>query len=106
MTYNHVYDENGRRPDGKILEMSIDSEDCKDCIRLMVGECPKIPSNRGRCDCFLRFSLKISGHPIAPAEPYIRNVYKIAKKNFGSNAHFCHEMNETEDERQWEYRNW
>ena len=73
--YNDVYDRKGLRPDGKILEMPNDSEYSKDCITFMVGECPKIPSNPERCDCFLRFSLKISGHLTTPAEPYIRNVY-------------------------------
>ena len=105
-TYNDVYDKDGRRPDGKVLEMPIDSKYSKDCITFMVGECPDIPSNPDRCDCFLRFSSKISGHLTTPAEPYIRNVYKIAKKYFGSSVHFWHEMNETDDEQQWGYYDW
>lgn len=105
-TYNDIYDEKGRRPDGKVLEMLIDSEYFKDCIGFMVGECSHMLSNPDRCDYFLRFSSKISGHLITPAEPYIKSVYKIAKKYFGSNIHFWHEMNETGDERQWGYYNW
>jgi len=69
-------------------------------IRFMVGECPHMPSNPDRCDYFLRFSSKVSGRLTAPAQPYIRSVYKIAKKHFGSRVHFWHEMNETDDERQ------
>ncbi len=105
-TYHDVYDQKGRRPDGKVLEMPIDSEHSKDCISFMVGECPRMPSNPDRCDYFLRFSSKISGHLTTPAEPYIRNVYKIAKKHFGSSVHFWHEMNETGDEREWGYYDW
>ncbi|KAL2045097.1 hypothetical protein ABVK25_012238 [Lepraria finkii] len=84
-TYNDVYDKDGRRLDGKVLEMPIDSKYSKDCITFMVGE---------------------SGTLTTPAEPYIRNVYKIAKKYFGSSAHFWHEMNETDDEQQWGYYDW
>ena len=72
----------------------------------MVGDYPKIPSNPDRCDCFLRFSSKISGHLTTLAEPHIRNMYKIAKKYFGSSVHFWHELNETEDERQWGSYDW
>ena len=106
ITYNDVYDKDARRPDGKVLEMPIDSEHFKDCITFMVGECSDIPSNSDKCDCFLRFSSKISGHLTAAAEPYIRNVYKITKKYFGSSVHFWHEMNEPEDERQWGCYDW
>jgi hypothetical protein len=105
-TYDDVYDEKGRRPDGKVLEMPINSDYSKDCIRFMVGEGPHMPSNPDRCDYFLRFSSKISGHLTASAEPYIRNVYKIAKKHFGNSVHFWHEMNETGDKSQWGYYNW
>ena len=105
-TYNDVYDEKGRRPDGKVLEMPIDSDSSKGCIQFMVGECPQMPSHPDRCNYFLRFSSKISGGLTTPAEPYIRNVYKIARKHFGSRVHFWHEMNETGDERQWGYYNW
>ncbi len=105
-TYNDVYDEKGRRPDGKLLEMPEDSDYSKDCIRFMVGECPHMPSSSERCNYFLRFSSKISGQLTTPAKPYIRDVYKIAKKHFGSSVHFWHEMNETGDERQWGYYSW
>ena len=103
ITYNEVYDSKGRRSDGKILEMPNDSEYSNDCITFIVGECPKIPSNPDRYKCFLRFSSKISGHLTTPAGPYIRNMYKIAKNCFGSSVYFWHELNETEDERQWGY---
>lgn len=105
-TYNDVYDKRGRREDGKVLEMPKDSDYSKDCIWFMVGECPHMPSNPNRCDYFLRFSSKISGHLTTPAEPYIKDVYQIAKKHFGSRVHFWHEMNETGDERQWGYYDW
>ena len=105
-TYHDVYDPNGRRPDGKVLEMPSDSEHSKDCIRFMVGECPQMPSNPDRCDYFLRFSSKVSGNLTTCAEPYIRNVYKIAKKYFGSTVHFWHEMIETGDEQEWGYYDW
>lgn len=65
-----------------------------------------MPSNPDRCEYFLRFSSKVSGRLTAPARPYILNVYKIAKRHFGSRVHFWHEMNETGDERQWGYYGW
>lgn len=103
-TYDDVYDDEGRRADGKVLDMSTDSDHSdKAYIWFMVGECPHVPRNPDRCDYFLRFSSKISGRLTAPAEPYIRNVHKIAKKHFGTRVHFWHEMNETDDERQWGY---
>jgi len=54
----------------------------------MVGECPHMPGNSDCCDYFLRFSSKVSGRLTTPAELYIRSVYQIAKKHFGSRVHF------------------
>jgi hypothetical protein len=106
-TYENVYDKEGRMTDGQVLDIPTNSHRSdKIYIRLMVGECPHMPGNPDRCDYFLRFSSKISGRLTTPAEPYIRNVYKIAKKYFGSRVHFWHEMNETGDERQWGYYDW
>lgn len=105
-TYNDVYDEKGRRPDGKVLEMPEESEHSKDIIRFMVGECPQMPSSAYGCNYFLRFSSKVSGQLTTPAKPYITQVYQIAKKHFGKNVHFWHEMNETGDEQQWGYYSW
>lgn len=65
-----------------------------------------MPSNLDRYNYFLCFSSKISGHLTTPAKSYIRNVYKIAKKHFGSKMHFWHEMDETGDEQEWGYNDW
>ena len=106
-TYDEVYDKEGRRADGKVLDMPTNSDQSdKMNVWFMVGECPHMPSNIDRCDYFLRFSSKISGRLTTPAAPYIRSVHEIAKKHFGSRVHFWHEMNETGDERQWGYYNW
>jgi hypothetical protein len=106
-TYGDVYDKEGRRADGKVLAMPTESDPSEKLyVWFMVGECPHLPSNPDRCDYFLRFSSKISGRLTSPAEPYIRGVYKIAKKYFGSRVHFWHEMNETGDERQYGYHDW
>ena len=81
--------------------MPTDPDHYDDCyIYFMVGECPHMPSNSNRCDYFLRFSSKVSGHLTAPADPYIRGVHKIARKHLGSRVRFWHEINETNDERQ------
>ena len=93
--------------DGKVLDIPTNSHHSdKIYIWFMVGECLYMPGNPDRCDYFLRFSSKVSGRPTTPAEPYIRSVYKIVKKQFGSSVHFWHEMNETGDERQWGYYDW
>ena len=106
-TYKDVYDEKARTTDGKVLAIPTTSHHSDEVyIRFMVGECPHIPCNPDRCDYFLRFSSKISGGLTTPAEPYIRGVYRIAKKYFGSRVHFWHEMVETEDERQWGCYDW
>lgn len=105
-TYGEAYDQEGRREDGKILE--IPSETCSDgnYIRFMVGECPHLPSNPNHCCYFLRFSSKVSGRLTTPALPYIKKVHRIAQKHFGSRVQFWHEMNETEDEQQWGHYSW
>lgn len=103
--YGEMYDEKGRRSDGKILITSRDesartreSDDLY--IWFMIGECPHIPKSPDHCEFFLRFSSKVSGGLTAPAEPYIKAVYKIAKTYFGSRVRFWHEMNESEDMQQ------
>ena len=106
-TYENVYDKEGRMTDGKVLDIPPNSHHSdKIYIWFMVGECPHIPGNPDHCDYFLRFSSKVSGRLTTPAEPYIRSVYQIAKKYFGSRVHFWHEMTETGDERQWGYYDW
>jgi len=106
-TYENVYDKEGRRTDGKVLEMPTDSGHCDSVyISFMVGECPHMPHNPDHCNYFLRFSSKVSGCLTTPAAPYIENVHKIAKKYFGSRVHFWHELCETGDERQWGCYNW
>ncbi|KAL7789962.1 hypothetical protein V8C37DRAFT_385691 [Trichoderma ceciliae] len=100
-TYQDVYDEEGRQPDGKILDLSHEN-----IIQLMIGEGPQMPSSPERCNYFLRFSSKVSGRLTRAAEPYIRGVYKIAQKHFGSRVHFWHELNETDDWRQRGFYSW
>jgi hypothetical protein len=87
--YKNVYDKEGRMTDSKVLDILINSHHSdKIYIRFMVGECPHMPGNSDRCDYFLRFSSKVNGRLITPADPYIRNMYKITKKYFGSRVHF------------------
>jgi hypothetical protein len=103
--YENIYDQEGRRTDGRILEIPTNSDN-KVHLSLMVGECPHMPYDPDHCCYFLRSSSKISGHLTTPAEPYIRDVHKIAKKYFGSRVYFWHELCETGDERQWGYYDW
>lgn len=107
-TYGDVYDEDGRRKDGKILHIETDPDhpDCNLFLEFMVGECPRMPRSLDRCDYFLRFSSKVSGGLTAHAEPYIRGVHKIAKKYFADRVNFWHEMCETGDARQFGYYTW
>jgi hypothetical protein len=87
--YGNVYDKEGRMTDGKVLDIPTNSHHSdKIYIWFMVGECLHMPSNSDRCDYFLRFSSKVSGRLTTPAELYIRSVYQIAKKHFGSRVHF------------------
>ncbi|KAK4084516.1 uncharacterized protein Triagg1_996 [Trichoderma aggressivum f. europaeum] len=106
--YKDVYDERGRREDGKILVLPNSSEYSeKNLIHLAIGECPHMPSSPEHCNYFLRFSSKVSGGLTAAAEPYIRDVLKIAKRHFGSRVHFWHEMNEFgEPEKQYGVYSW
>ncbi|KAK5994033.1 hypothetical protein PT974_07473 [Cladobotryum mycophilum] len=106
-TFQNTHDKNGRRPDGKVLTLPDDPiEGDKVYIQFMVGECPHMPCNPERCDYFLRFSSKVSGHLTTPAEPYIKRVCNIARKHFGGRVHFWHELCETNDERQWGCYDW
>jgi hypothetical protein len=80
----------------KVLDISTNSHHSdKIYIWFIVRECPHMPGNPDRCDYSLRFSSKVSGRLTTPVEPYIRSVYQIAKKYFGSRVHFWHEMVET-----------
>ena len=101
-----AYDEAGRSPDGKVLDVPTNSDRDKFYIRFMVGECPGIPHNPDSCDYLLRFSSKVSGHLTTPTKPYISGVHEIAKKYFGRRVHLWHELWETEDERQLGCYNW
>ena len=107
LKYNDAYNDAGRRHDGKVLEVPTSSDDHdKFYLRFMVGECPQMPYIPNYCNYFLRFSSKVSGNLTMPAEPYIRDVYQIAKTYFGSLIHFWYEICETDDERQWGYYSW
>lgn len=110
-TYQSTYDSEGCREDGKVLQLPGDpagifAED-NYCISFMVGECPSMPARAERCDYFLRFSSKVSGR-LWCAEPYIRAVYRMAKRRFGGRVHWWDELNDlAEDEREWGgFYNW
>lgn len=60
-------------------------------IEFEVGEHPMLPMEGFK---FLRFSSKISSASTGAAEPYIRQVCRIARKYFGSRIQFWHELNE------------
>lgn len=106
-TYQDVYDDEGRRDDGKILDLPNSSKySQKNLIQLMIGECPNMPSSPEWCNYFLRFSSKISGRLTTPAEPYIRAAHQIAKKHFGSRVHFWHELYEGEEQKQYGIYGW
>lgn len=102
--YEGVYDQEGRRAKGKILE-TLEDSDChnKIYISLMIGECPRMPQKPERCDCFVRFSSKVSGNLTTQAKPYIMSAYNIAQSYLGSRVHFWHELSGTDDKRQWGY---
>lgn len=112
-TYESAYVKDGRREDGKVLQLPDHSGDfqlfsSKEYIQFMVGECPRMPASPVRCDYFLRFSSKVSGGITACAEPYIKGVYRIAKKHLGDRVRWWHEMNQmAEDPRKWRgYYDW
>jgi hypothetical protein len=105
-TYKDAYDDEGRRKDGKVLQLPGDAEEgdfpSNDYICFMVGECPKMLANPEQCGYFLRFSSRISGSLTQCAEPYIRSVRQIAEKHFGDRVHSWHELNEmADDPRKW-----
>ncbi|PNP58593.1 hypothetical protein THARTR1_01609 [Trichoderma harzianum] len=106
--YKDVYDEKGRREDGKILDLPSSSKySGKNVIRLAIGECPQMPSSAEHCNYFLRFSSKVSGSLTTAAQPYIMDVLEIARRHFGSKVHFWHEMNEFgEPEQQYGVYSW
>ena len=58
-------------------------------ITFQVGEHPVLPIVGQK---FLRFSSKVSGSLTAAAEPYIREVYTIARKYFNGRLQFWHEL--------------
>ena len=60
-------------------------------VEFQVGEHPRLPLEGHK---FLRFSSKVSGPTTAAAEPYIRRIYHIARKNFGQRVQFWHEIND------------
>lgn len=60
-------------------------------IEFQVGEHPLLPFEGHK---FLRFSSKISGFRSAAAEPYIDDVYRLARTFFGEQVRFWHELNE------------
>jgi len=61
-------------------------------LEFMIGEHPSMPYNPHLCHYFLRFSSKISRRLTAPAEPFIRGVYNIAKRRFGNRVVWWHEL--------------
>jgi hypothetical protein len=61
-------------------------------IEFAVGEHPRLPLAGY---AFRRFSSKVSGKLTYPADPYIREVYKIALRYFGDQVQF---WSEYEDE--------
>ena len=60
-------------------------------IEFEVGEHPLLPFEGHK---FLRFSSKISSASTGAAETYIRQVCRLARKHFGSQIQFWHELNE------------
>lgn len=60
-------------------------------IEFQVGEHPLLPFEGHK---FLRFSSKTSGFRSAAAEPYIDDVYRLARTFFGEQVRFWHELNE------------
>jgi hypothetical protein len=93
--YSRIFDEVSRHPDLKILELPTDaSSSDKHNIHFTVGEYPGMPLDPEHCEYFLRFSSKVSGHLSAPADPYIRQVCRIARKHFGEKVCWWHEASD------------
>lgn len=63
-----------------------------------VGEWPRLPLEGYK---FLRFSSKVSGSQTA-AEPYIRQVYCLARKIFDGQVKFWHEINDNYGYYDWQ----
>ncbi|KAK5997569.1 hypothetical protein PT974_02932 [Cladobotryum mycophilum] len=114
--YKDVKDEQARHASGRVLSLPGEDDDDgasnadaadKSSVRLLIGECPEMPVDAGRCDYFLRFSSKVSGELTAPEEWYLRSVHNIARKHFGGErVCWWHEMRDTGDERQWGRYTW
>ncbi|KAL3294521.1 SET domain-containing protein 5 [Colletotrichum asianum] len=95
--YENAFDPGSRHPDGKVLDILKESGSdfgTNYNISFLVGEIPHMPYAAQRCNYFLRFSSKVSGQLAAPAEPYIRQVFGIAKKYFGDRVRFWHDLDE------------
>ena len=60
-------------------------------VEFEVGEHPKLPFEGHK---FLSFSSKVSGPTLAAAEPYIREVYHIAREYFSQQVRFWHELHD------------
>lgn len=83
--YDNVTDKDSGREDKRLLEYgtNVVYKSNKNYIRFTVGEYPGMPANPEHCEYFLRFSSKVSGSYGPPAEKYIIEVCKIARKWFG-----------------------
>jgi hypothetical protein len=94
--YDNVIDKDSRRQDKKLLEYgtNVVYKSNKDYISFTVGEYPGMPANPEHCEYFLRFSSKISGSYGPPADKYITEVYKIARKWFGNRVKPWHDYSE------------
>ena len=68
-------------------------------ITFQVGEYPRLPLEGHK---FLRFSSKVSGPRTAAAEPYIRQVYRVAREIFGQQVQFWHELHDNLGHYDWD----
>ena len=68
-------------------------------IVFQVGEYPRLPLEGHK---FLRFSSKVSGSNTAAAEPYIRQVYRVAREIFGQQVQFWHELHDNYGYYDWD----
>ena len=67
-------------------------------IEFQVGEHPQLPFEGHK---FLRFSSKVSGSETEAAEPYIRQVYQLARRIFGQRVQFWHELYDSSGHYSW-----
>jgi hypothetical protein len=103
ITYEDIHDPDSHHPDQKLLELPTDPESSdKHNIRFTVGECPSLPFDPDHCGYFLRFSSKVSGRSIAPAEIYVKEVFKIARKHFGKRARWWNETHDKHGRYSWQ----